>query len=228
MKKQIIIVTGLLFSIFAQSQINQDNRIFINSIGNSPLRRDVIKENEATLGSPYIYKVFLLAKVDKVEGNSLMRYDACHDQFEFVSTKMDTLILNKDKAFSKITFLNNNITYVLTDYTNKSDKPVTGYLVLMHENNKYALLKKQTVILEKARPAQTSYDHDTPAKFKPDNDVFYLKNGDLGTVVFPTSKKGMLKLFPDKKDALEAFIKQNNIDFAVEADLKKIVDFLAT
>jgi len=227
MKKQIIIATVLLFSSFANSQINQDNRIFFNSISSSPLNRDVIKENAATLGTPYIYKVFLLAKVENVVGTSLMRYDACHDQFEFINTKNDTLILNKDKSFGNITFVNNNVNYLLMDYVNKDNDSVTGYMVLLHANAKYALLKKQNVILEKAREAKTSYDTDTPARFKADKDAYYLKNGDLGTVLFPLTKKGLLKMFPERKDALETFLKENSIDFSKELDLHKVVDFLA-
>ena len=42
----------------------------------------------------------------------------------------------------------------------------------------------------------------------------------------PTSKKGFLKLFPEKKVEIEDFVKQNNTDFEKEQDLIKRADFL--
>ena len=37
----------------------------------------------------------------------------------------------------------------------------------------------------------------------------------------------LLKLFPDKKEAIENFIKENKIDFDIEKDRIKIINFLA-
>lgn len=67
-----------------------------------------------------------------------------------------------------------------------------------------------------------------PAKYVKMDDTFFLKNKDKGTSKFPDNKKGLLKLFPDKKEAIESFLKENKIDFDSESDLMKIIDFIAT
>ena len=49
----------------------------------------------------------------------------------------------------------------------------------------------------------------------------------MGISEFPGSKKELIKLFPDKKQSIEAFFKEQKISFDKEADMIKIVDFLA-
>lgn len=43
----------------------------------------------------------------------------------------------------------------------------------------------------------------------------------------PASKKNVLKMFNTKSTAIELFLKENNISFANEADLDKLVEFIA-
>lgn len=44
---------------------------------------------------------------------------------------------------------------------------------------------------------------------------------------FPENKKGLIKLFPDKKEVFETFLKENKINFSDENDLKKLIDLIS-
>ena len=222
--------TTVLFSLSAQSQAfqnSEEGRLLddYDLVSRGKITRKVPAK---TMGSPYLNKTFFPAKVGNITKVAFMRYDAYNDEFEFINAKNDTLVLNKDEKFSTITFTHNNAKYQLVDYTNKKGDATNGYLVSLHENNGITLFKKQTVTFAKEQVAERPFEPSSPAKFEPAKDVFYFKNNDKGIVVFPSNKKGLLKLFPEKKAALEAFIKQNDIDFDKESDLFKLIDFLST
>ena len=76
--------------------------------------------------------------------------------------------------------------------------------------------------------AKTSLEKDMPPKFVKADDTYFLGIKDRGIVEFPGSKKQLIKLFPDKKLPIEAFVKEKNISFNEDGDRIKIVEFLAT
>lgn len=221
----LAIITVML-SVSAYCQNNNETRLFdeyeIASHG-----RQFHKQNRGAKGSPYLNKFFAYAKVSNVAKNAMLRYDVFNDEFEFVNTKNDTLVLDKTEKFNTITFTVTNTKYALVDYTNNKGKATTGYLIWLYEKNDFVLFKKQNVIYTKEETSETPFAKNSPASYDRIEDNFYFKSKDKGIVEFPSNKKGLVKLFPEKKTDLEAFIKKNDIDFDKEADLVKIVDFLA-
>lgn len=222
-------VTTALFSISAQSQVFQNSEEGRLLDDYDMVSRGKISQKvpAKTMGSPYLNKTFFPAKVGNVTKVALMRYDAYNDEFEFINAKNDTLVLNKTETFNNITFSHSKIKYQLVDYTNKKGDPINGYLINLHENNVFTLYKKQTITYTKEQVAERPFEPSSPAKFESGKDIFFLKNKDKGIEVFPSNKKGLLKLFPEKKIELEAFIKKEDIDFDKEADMIKVIDFLA-
>lgn len=225
MKKNITAFVFALVSIFGYCQNHENDRI-TDVLNEYALNKQLKYEPSKTLGSPYLNKLFAPAVVSGVSKNAMMRYDAFSDEFEFVNSSKDTLVFNKVEPYNTITFTITNTKYKLVDY-DKKGKTVTGYLIWLCEKNDFTLFKKQNVVYTDEKIATTSFDRNLPAKFDREKDSFYFKNKNQGIIEFPTSKKGLLKLFPDKKDALEAFIKENNIDFKNEADLIRVAGFLA-
>ncbi|TBX70039.1 hypothetical protein EZL74_04645 [Flavobacterium silvisoli] len=75
--------------------------------------------------------------------------------------------------------------------------------------------------------AANAYESDRPASYVKAEDAFYFKNRDKEIIEFPSNKKGLLKLFPEKKMEIEIFIKQNKTDFKKEEDLIKLIEFLS-
>lgn len=224
MKKNIIIITITLLSV---SMYSQDiDRIMINDVLIDMARlRPFYYEPNKTVGTAYINNNFLPATVGDLKGNALVRYDVHNDEFEFVKGK-DTLLLYKDAKFGTITFANTGTKYKLIEY-NKKGKLAQGYLIWLFEKNNVTLFKKQNISFTNERLAKTSFETNQPAKFERGKDTYFFKDNDKPVFEFPSNKKGLLKLYPEKKTEIESFIKQNNIDFEKESDIIKLIEFLA-
>lgn len=229
MKNQLVVTIAAVFiSISAHCQENNsETRMMIESVETANLWRQFSKRFTNTEGSPYLQKMFSLAKISTVSKSVLMRYDVFSDEFEFIDSKKDTLLLIKSAQFNSITFTGTNTKYQLVNYINDKKEATLGYLIHLYEKNGYTLFKKQNISYFAEKKATVTFQKTTPAQFVPSKDSYYLKNGDKGISEFPSNKKNLLKLFPDKKDDIEAFLKKNAIDFSKESDKIKIVDFLA-
>ena len=202
----------------------------LNLYAQLPVKTSKYNSNLKTkiVGSPYTQKMFAQAKVGTVEQKNFMRYNVFNDEFEFISNQKDTLILDKIEDFGTIVFPETNRKFQLVTYTNSKNKLFYGYLQNLKENNGFALFKKENIQYVDGKIAKTSMEVNMPAKYVKMDDTFFLKNKDKGTSEFPENKKGLLKLFPDKKEAIESFFKENKIDSDSESDLMKIIDFIAT
>lgn len=209
----------LFYTVAVSSQERlEDIRITGSSLVNQKKKRDKPE------GSPYAQANFSKATVAKTNASALMRYNAFADEFEFIA-KGDTLVLDKTEDFSPITIAENK--YVLLQYTNRKNSLSYGYLLLCHEKGDFSLYKKDNILLSAATTARTSFEKDTPARYINMSKTYYFKNGTVGVSEFPDSKKALSKMFPDKKQPIETYLKENKIDFSKESDMDKIVDFLA-
>lgn len=226
-----IMLALLLISIagFSQSNNGVNHRFEVldpNTAGK--IFRNPLTQPGKPKGSPYLQLLFAAAKVQNVEQKSFMRYNAFNDEFEFITSKNDTLVLDKIADFSPITFAGTNKKYRLESYRNGKNKLYSGYLIEVYEKGDYALYRKENVIYYEEKIAKTTLETSTPPKYVKSDDTYFLKNKDAGIAEFPNGKKELIKLFPDKKSAIEAFVKENKISFGNLPDLIKIIDFLAT
>ncbi|MGV3696483.1 hypothetical protein [Flavobacterium sp.] len=223
--KNSVTIGMLLLSGFVFSQDHERNQI-VNTIEHMARNKHSIYSPKNTMGSPYINDKFLPATISNVTQSAMMRYDGYNDEFEFIDTTSDTLVLHKSDKFNTISFKVGSAKYKLVEYS-KKDTNVTGYLQWVAEKNNVTLYKRQSVEYIAERKATTSFEVNQPAKFERHKDVYYFKHGDNAVAEFPTNRKGLLKLYPDRKSELETFIKENKIDFDQETDLVKLIGFLA-
>lgn len=177
-------------------------------------------------GTPYKFPLFLQANVEKISVKAFMRYNVYKDEFEFITPKNDTLVLDKIEDFGVVNFEGVGKRYELLPYT-KGKKLEYGYLIGSYSKNNWTLYTKENVGFTEAKPAKTTLETNMPARFYKAADSFYLKN-DTGSITeFPDGKKALVKAFPSKKDTLEAYLKDNKVDFSDVNDLKRVVDVLA-
>jgi len=220
MKKIIFAFLTILFGISGFSQNGDNARVSGSTYINPARNKDKPK------GSPYNQPAFARAKVPNINVEAYMRYNIYADEFEFITPKNDTLILDKIDDFGTIDFANLNKKYTLVAYTDQK-KLVYGYLLNQYEKGGYVLLKKENVSFTEAKIPKTTLETAMPAKYSKREDSFFLKNKEAGIAEFPDGKKALTKLFPDKKQAIEEFLKSNTIDFESQADLIRVVNFLA-
>ena len=231
MKRTIILSILLtLISITAFSQVNGVNNRYevIDPATSGKIFHNPKYEASKPKGSQYINQMFASAKVENVNQKSFMRYNVFKDEFEYISARNDTLILDKIEDFGNITFVATNTKYKCVNYTNTNKKLINGYLIVLYEKEDFILFKKQNITFYEEKIAKTSLESNMPAKYVKADDFYYLKNKSVGIVEFPSNKKGIVKLYPEKKAAIEAFIKANDIDFDLEKDMMKVIDFLAS
>ena len=221
MKKHIL---ALLLSFIAFQSFSQTKELNPNIGGK--IFHSLLNGADKPKGSPYFSNAFMSAKVDNVAGKTMMRYNVYNDEFEFITPKNDTLVLDKIADFGNITTINGK-NYNLVAYTNRQGKLTNGYLINFYQKGDLILYKKENVTFYEARPAKTSLETSLPAKFVKADDTFYLKTKENAIVEFPESKKQLVKLNPAKKAEIETFLKENKISFTEDSDRIKIVDFLA-
>lgn len=186
------------------------------------------KAAKKPLGSTYNQPNFSAARVENLNLQAFMRYNVFKDEFEFITPKNDTLILDKIEDFNTITFIGNKKKYCLTVYTNDSNRLENGYLIELYNKGNFTLYKKENIVFTEEKIAKTTLEKDMPAKYSKASDSYFLKNSATGTTAFPDGKKALTKMFPDKKQAIETFLKENKIDLDKEPDMIKTIDFLAS
>jgi len=226
MKKAVLIISLLYFSWNIQAQAVR--REILNPDHAGKIFRNPVNKKNKPVGSPYLQQAFTGANVEDLNIKAFMRYNVFSDEFEFISQKNDTLILDKIEDFGKITFTGTNKKYRLIPYTNSKNSLTNGYLIELYNKSNYTLFKKENISFTEEKVAKTTLEVGMPAKYTKIDDTYFLKMPNENTTEFPDGKKALSKLFPDKKKAIESFIKTNEIDFDNVADLVKVVDFLAT
>lgn len=227
-------VTLLLFSsifTFAQnftpsSYQGGSGTLSINNLGGDHAVFNVKSENsgrslkyDEIIGSPYLDKNFRDASVAKDYEKTSIRYNSYLDEIEFQKDSKP-LVLPKEEKFSKIELTLPKETLVLLE----TDDNLKGYFFEL-VNGKISLYKKIKTKFIDALPAANSYASDRAASFKLLDPVYYIKT-ERSYIKKPKNQKEIIESFPDKKEALISFFKENKIKFDKEEDLKKTVIFL--
>lgn len=222
--KKTIIALLLLSAISASSQSVLDQ---LDASGGLYRDRPDGGYHEKAQGSPYISETFAISEISGVVGNVRTRYNAERDEVEIQNDQSQIFVLNKKDNFNKISNSYGKYVLRLVNYKNSDEQPVYGYLVEITALNGISLLKRDKILLQKERQGKSSYDSYTPAKFVKAKDEYYMELKDKSIIAIPKNKKKFIELFPEKKEALTAFLKNN--DYSTdEADLTKIVRYVAT
>lgn len=212
----------ILLFLFICSNYNSQTLLSLYGTGLVPSNNSVIgskKSDKLTYdeieGSAYFDKQFSMASVSTSYEDVLVRYNIYKDEVEFKKNE-EIMVLPKTDTFSKIVFKNSKNVLVLLDSTGYYFEIVKG---------KYALYKKLKTKFIDFVPAPTPYQTDQPAKFRNMEPAYYIKTNDRLIGNFK-STKDLASQLPDKKDALNSFLKSNKIKVDKEEDLIKLVNFL--
>jgi len=175
-------------------------------------------------GSPYISNEFFPSKLSCFSGATPpIRYNTFKEEMEFMADGK-LYYLNKNEN-CELTINNNTYKYFI-NYDNKKNN---GFLIIFNKTNdsKYIYYKKEKVIYISEYIPNSSYGQATPARFEIDKSKYFIKIQD-SLVEFPNKKSELLKLFPNYKDQLELFLKENKIKFSEEPSLLLLMNYLNT
>jgi hypothetical protein len=223
MKKILFIVLGFL----AQSLYSQNSDI-LNVVttpdGFYSKPAKVHKEDRKIDGSPYINGDKFEKVLIKDYSNNLqdLRYNANQDEMEF---KVDNELYYANKSDDlKIQFPSLAKTYQSLTYVYDGKKK-SGYLVLLVDNPKFSLYKREKIELMTGTRSNNGFTTDANDYYEKDKDL-YLFSKDKKFDKFPKNISDAAQAFMIDKKELENFTKTNKINFSKEPDLIKLVEFI--
>lgn len=220
MKKIKMLLIALCCTCYAIDGQNVDSRGRIVSIR-------AVDENTDTEGSKYINKNFtpiVIAQFkDKIYN---ARYNAFNGEMEVNIGDNKVLLLDNNVDY-EIEFSQSSKLYRTESFINNKGVSKKGFLVVVNETNKFALLKEESITFHKKVNAASSYEKDIPARYVRNKDVYYIDYN--GTITYISQKKkDLLKAFPNEASKLKSFIKKNKINLKEEGDLIKVFDYISS
>ncbi|UWX59499.1 hypothetical protein N0B40_13900 [Chryseobacterium oranimense] len=223
MKKITFIITILVGqSLFSQNSDILNVVTTPDGFYSKPGR--VHKEDRKIDGSPYVNgdnfeKVTIKDYSKNVQD---LRYNAYQDEMEF---KMGEELYNANKTEGlKIHFPALKKTYESLTYSYEG-KTRTGYLVILVDNPKFSLYKREKMELMGGTKSNNGFTKDANDYYEKDKDL-YLIAKDKKFSKFPKNTADAAAIFSvDKKD-LDNFVKSNKINFNKEPDMIKLVEFI--
>ena len=218
LKSLAILLIMLLSSITNYSQITSSQELINDnqSVSSFDLR------SKDLVGSSYVEKNYLPAKLS-VDGTIYsIRYDAYKDEME---VEKDNNKFYLRQAFNyTVTFLGTNKIYQVYKYEEKGQNK-TGFFVVLFSGDKVSLLLKEKIQFYEEVMAKTGYDKYQPPALKREKDKLYIGYKNNVTKELPKKKKDILKLFSSKSKNIESFAKENKLGFKNNEDLVKIFTY---
>ncbi|WHF50483.1 hypothetical protein QGN23_08535 [Chryseobacterium gotjawalense] len=217
--KNLFTILGLVmaFNAFGQN-IPSSSELQYRSVYLYPNMDKVVQ------GTPYIYPDYVLGRVEGFPESYKMRYNANIDEINFKKGDQDLALL-KDKPYGTVNFKETNEIIKLEQYIYKNNT-ILGYLFVVADKDNLKIFKKSTISYSPFVAAKNSYDIDKPAAYKKLPDVYFIKKGNGEIVEMPSNKNKLIDMFPEKKEAVNQYFKNNKVNLSDGKDLKKLAEIL--
>ena len=181
-------------------------------------------------GSPYTSNDFqntTLFYKDELVGDIYYRFNSLNQEIEIKTTNSPDegiRALGRDKG---IAIVIDGRPMSFKTFIDKNNRTTNGYLVTLEDTGKYKLYKRYHATFQEGLKAANSFAKDVPAKFTQYVE-YYLEKEGANRVDFIKMKKGsVLKTVEgDKRNALNDYIKENELNLRKERDLVRAIQFL--
>ncbi|HAY3539539.1 hypothetical protein [Elizabethkingia anophelis] len=221
--KKITLLTLSLSSILTFAQTGSDN-MAVSAQGEMffMMGKKNISNGEVIDGVPYANGAeFVKVQIPNYNKSTPeLRYNANKDEMEFKNGN-DIYYVNKQPQI-RIDFLSLKKSYECLNYS-INDKDYFGYLVILVDNAKYSLYKKEFIEIIKGEKGSNPFVTDQNDFYSPVKNQYLLKKGNQFFRISKNTKE-LVKLF-DNNPSHESYIKSNKIDLSKENDLIKFVKF---
>jgi len=215
----------VLYSISCYSQLQQPNNSTLQDLA---FFIDVNNKKYANAeGSKYIFEEFKLAKIEGLEGSHLVRFDPVDNIIELKKEENKILSLSKKYQY-RINLLDGSGNYETQQYINADGKIENTFFEKRYTSSHFSIFKKHRIKFQPSKPAKSSYEPETPAKFIKLDDSYYLMNqvdNPEHLVKIPKKKKALLNFFGEKSSEVSKYIKMQKFKADSEEDLIKIIDY---
>jgi len=226
MIKQFAIKFFILLLIPFSGQAQQLD--FASEVGFSP--KNISRAMDNVMGSPYIDENYQRVRINGVENKIYSgRYNAYINEMEIlVAVGREPIALDISNNDYEVFFINDNKLYKTFDFETNRGITKKGFLVVISEENDIAVLKEEIVKYYEKVSASSSYDQDKPAKFRREDDNYYIKLKSGRVVYLPSKDKDIAKAFPEHSKEIMAFVKKNKLKTKKEEDLVKVANFVGS
>lgn len=181
-------------------------------------------ETQKAGGTQYFDEKFVPAQIN--DGDlQLIRHNAYTDEIE---VKVMDEIKVLQPANGQIIKVKAGSTYEYVQYTDAKKAEHQNYLVLVSDNPNLKIYKKESIILQPEQHPTGAYDKYKPPMYKKMDAAYFIKIKDGSVVYFEADKSGVMSLFPEKKNEIKDFMKENKISPSDESDLPKLAAYLNT
>jgi hypothetical protein len=176
-------------------------------------------------GGVMLTETFLPGKVFMAQGQRFaldkMSYDAFNDELVVLRDNQEMAVTT-----TKVTgfVLNNGADTLHFDRVLRPDGKM-GFFQRLNASGVIRLYKRSYKILREPDNKGAYNAGKDYAEFIPES-KYFIQEKDQTFKEFKT-KKSFLQLFPENKNALESFIKQEKIDFKRDEDLVRLIDYLS-
>jgi len=223
MKSLVTIALTFFTAICISAQANYFNEAirwnrFIDRV-NSPKGQQLTYADIE--GDAYFAGTFASANIENATSLIRTRYNTYTDTVELMN-EGDIFELPKSQKYSRILFVKPSAILV---YISSGNIPQGYYFELA--KGKYTLLKKMKAEFREGSPAVNSFTPAIAPRFETLNPVYYITT-DSDVIKLTKNAKDLANAIPDKKDAINDFVKKNKIKFNDDADLTRLVAFLNT
>ena len=178
-------------------------------------------------GSKYIFEEFKLAKIEGLAGSHLVRFDPVDNIIQLKKEKNRILSLSKKYQY-KIDLLDGSGSYETQQYIDSDGKIENTFFEKIYTSAEFSLFKKHRIKFQPSKPAKSSYEPETPAKFIKLDDSYYLMNqvdNPKHLVQIPKKKKALLNFFGKKSSEVSKFVKTQKLKTDSEEDLIRIIGY---
>ena len=174
-------------------------------------------------GSEYFDETYKMGQVSirgKVELRGKMRYNAFRNEVQVLQGGNESFPLLKRSYIKAIIGAKVFGIYLYEDAKGNNR---SSYFNPLNEGNTILLFKPE-IKLKKGRIPATSYDRKVPPTFI-DVSSYYVKKGDGTAKRIRLKKSDILTSLADKKNEVQAYIKNEGLNLKKEADLIKLMDY---
>lgn len=218
-----LLVTATLVTTFSYAQ-SVDNTMGWNEFTQPKLSSKPISEE--IVGTPYVNPEFQRGNVFKdgalLESNAQLRYNALRDEIEILKQgapeSATKLIVRDEDIYVKI--LNDTYVYIESD----NEEVATGYYLVLIENEKASLYKKQKKEFIEGKKSVNTITRDIPPSFK-DDEQLYISFGEGNLVEVPSSRGKKIKLFDSDKKAMKQYVRDNSLNINKDYNFLKLIKY---
>lgn len=216
---------SIAFSLHAQQNSVLDN---LDPSGGGALFRNKVldKQSQRITGSPFLEEKYLPSEISNVENVFLTRYNAYADEIE-ISYDDAVFVIPKEERYNSIWNKKLDYKFELLRFLTDKNETKFGYLINLFSQGNVAVYKREEIALLPGREATNSYSLPIPPSYSVRNPEYYLKMDESKIIPFPKNKKGLLAVYPNKKEAISTYLKANKISFKKEQDMIELTRFLA-